>query len=88
MHPFHIHLVNFVVTRRWQLGADGSFTEIAPSALDLDGIGRQDTVAIPSNQIVELLVHYPLGYGGDYVYHCHIVEHEDMCMMSHFHVDA
>lgn len=88
MHPFHIHLVNFIVTRRWQLGDDGSFTEIAPSAIDLDRIGRQDTVAIPSNQIVELLVHYPLGYSGDYVYHCHIVEHEDMCMMSHFHVDA
>ena len=88
MHPFHIHLVNFIVTRRWQLGDDGSFTEVAPSALDLDGIGRQDTVAIPSNQIVELLVHYPLGYSGDYAYHCHILEHEDMCMMSHFHVDA
>ena len=88
MHPFHIHLVNFVVTRRWQLADDGSFVEVPPSAIDIDGIGRQDTVAIPSNQIVELLVHYPLGYSGDYVYHCHILEHEDMCMMSHFHVDA
>jgi FtsP/CotA-like multicopper oxidase with cupredoxin domain len=88
MHPFHIHLVNFVVTRRWQLADDGSFVEVAPSAIDVDGIGRQDTVAIPSNQIVELLVHYPLGYSGDFVYHCHILEHEDMCMMSHFHVDT
>ena len=88
MHPFHIHLVNFIVTRRWQLGDDGSFSEIAASALDLDGIGRQDTVTIPSNQIVELLVYYPVGYSGDYAYHCHILEHEDMCMMSHFRVDS
>jgi len=88
MHPFHIHLVNFIVTRRWQLGDDGSFAEAALSPLDIDLIGRQDTVTIPSNQIVELLVYYPLGYSGDYAYHCHILEHEDMCMMSHFHVDA
>lgn len=88
MHPFHIHLVNFIVTRRWQLEDDGSFSEVAPSLLDLDGVGRQDTVAIPSNQLFELLVHYPLGYSGDYAYHCHILEHEDNCMMSHFHLDA
>ena len=88
MHPFHIHLVNFIATRRWQLGDDGSFSETELSPLDIDLIGRQDTVTIPSNQIVELLVHYPLGYSGDYAYHCHILEHEDNCMMSHFRVDA
>jgi FtsP/CotA-like multicopper oxidase with cupredoxin domain len=88
MHPFHIHLVNFVVLRRWQLDDSGSFAPLAPSTLDLDLIARQDTVTIPSNQIVELLVHYPLGYAGDFAYHCHILEHEDNCMMLHFHVDA
>jgi FtsP/CotA-like multicopper oxidase with cupredoxin domain len=88
MHPFHIHLVNFVVLRRWQLDDSGAFTPVAPSDLGLDRIARQDTVAIPSNQLVELLVHYPLGYTGDFAYHCHILEHEDNCMMSHFHVDA
>lgn len=88
MHPFHVHLVNFIVTRRWQLddAAVGGFGLLPNSALDLDGIARQDTVLIPSNQIVELLVHFPVGYRGDYVYHCHILEHEDMCMMSHFQV--
>ena len=89
MHPFHIHLVNFVVTRRWHLDDSerGSFVPLPPSSLDLDGIARQDTVTIPSNQIFELLVHIPSGYSGNYVYHCHLLEHEDMCMMSHFHVD-
>ena len=89
MHPFHVHLVNFVVTRRWHLddSARGSFVPLPPSSLDLDGIARQDTATIPSNQIFELLVHIPAGYSGDYVYHCHLLEHEDMCMMSHFHVD-
>jgi FtsP/CotA-like multicopper oxidase with cupredoxin domain len=90
MHPLHIHLVNFVVTRRWQLGNGpvGAFTELAPSELGLDRIARQDTVMIPSGQIVELLVWFPPGYTGDYTYHCHLVEHEDKCMMSHFTVQA
>lgn len=90
MHPLHIHLVNFVVTRRWQLGDGpvGAFTELAPSDLGLDRIARQDTVMIPSGQLVELLVWFPPGYTGDYTYHCHLVEHEDKCMMSHFTVQA
>jgi FtsP/CotA-like multicopper oxidase with cupredoxin domain len=88
MHPFHIHLVNFIALRRWELDDSGSFVPVPPSDLLVDRIGRQDTVAISSNQIVELLVHYPLGYSGDFAYHCHILEHEDNCMMSHYHVDA
>jgi FtsP/CotA-like multicopper oxidase with cupredoxin domain len=88
MHPFHIHLVNFIVLRRWALDDSGAFAPVALSELNLDRIGRQDTVMIPSNGLVELLVHYPAGYTGDFAYHCHILEHEDNCMMSHFHVDA
>jgi FtsP/CotA-like multicopper oxidase with cupredoxin domain len=89
MHPFHIHLVNFVVTRRWQLDDDqatGSLIELSPGSLDLDLVARQDTVMIPSGQLVELLVHYPVGFSGDYAYHCHLLEHEDKCMMSHFNL--
>jgi FtsP/CotA-like multicopper oxidase with cupredoxin domain len=86
MHPFHVHLVNFVVTRRWQLtdGAEGRFQPAPADALD--SIARQDTVLIPSGQLVELLVYYPPGYRGDFAFHCHLLEHEDMCMMSHFNV--
>jgi FtsP/CotA-like multicopper oxidase with cupredoxin domain len=88
LHPFHIHLVNFVVLRRWTLDDNAQFVPIATSDLALDLIARQDTVQIPSNEMVELLVHYPAGYTGDYAYHCHILEHEDKCMMSHFHLEA
>jgi FtsP/CotA-like multicopper oxidase with cupredoxin domain len=87
MHPFHIHLVSFVVTRRWQL-AGGAFIPLTLTDLNLDAIARQDTVMIPSNQVVELLVYYPPGFSGDYVYHCHLLEHEDKCMMSSFKLTA
>jgi hypothetical protein len=87
MHPFHIHLVNFVVTRRWNLDATGAFVETtANDGVNIDAVSRQDTVLIPSNQIVELLLYFPPGYTGKYAFHCHLLEHEDMCMMSHFEV--
>jgi FtsP/CotA-like multicopper oxidase with cupredoxin domain len=96
MHPFHMHLVNFVVTRRWKLNANGAFDEMIGSGatpgtiperpLDFDRKSRHDTVRVQSNEILELLVYFPPGYTGDYVYHCHLVEHEDMGMMLHFNV--
>ncbi|MBK6852964.1 MAG: multicopper oxidase domain-containing protein [Burkholderiales bacterium] len=89
MHPFHIHLVNGVVTRRWDLDpTTGTFVLADSRAPDIDGVARQDTVLIPSNQIIELVVYFPPGYSGQYAYHCHLLEHEDMCMMSHFEVAA
>jgi FtsP/CotA-like multicopper oxidase with cupredoxin domain len=86
MHPFHIHLVNFTVQRRWTLNQEGTYELSIPRPLDFDGTSRHDTVRVQSNELVELLVYFPLGYTGDYVYHCHLVEHEDMGMMLHFTV--
>ena len=90
MHPFHIHMVNVVATRRWALDGTpgGGFIELIPSDADLNNVARQDTVLVPSGQLVELLVYYPPEVSGDYTFHCHLLEHEDFCMMSHFHVVA
>ncbi len=88
MHPFHMHVVNFVTQRRWRLNpATGGFDETTGARpLDLDRIARHDTVRVESNELLELLVFFPPGYTGRYPYHCHLVEHEDMGMMSHFEV--
>jgi FtsP/CotA-like multicopper oxidase with cupredoxin domain len=89
MHPYHMHLVDFVVTRRWRLDETGAFAEITGQRrLDLDRIARHDTVRVQSNELVELLVYFPPGYVGRYPYHCHLVEHEDMGMMLHYEVVA
>jgi len=95
MHPFHMHLVNFVVARRWALqlpppGGDDKcvFVPVTDRPLDFDGVVRHDTVRINSNELLELLVYFPEGYAGEYPYHCHIVEHEDMGMMLSFTVEA
>ena len=87
MHPFHLHLVNFVVLRRWKLSDTNVFEDkTGGRPLDFDGVARHDTVRIQSNELLELLVHFPAGYRGHYPYHCHLVEHEDMGMMLHFDV--
>jgi hypothetical protein len=95
MHPFHMHLVNFVVQRRWKLDGgvfkemvgDGTIAGTLPERpLDFDRTSRHDTVRVQSNELLELLVYFPPGHTGDYVYHCHLVEHEDMGMMLHFNV--
>lgn len=85
MHPFHIHLVNFVVKNRFVLNAQNAFVQNTPKN-SFDNQARHDTVRIQSNELLELLVYFPPGYVGKYPYHCHLVEHEDMGMMLHFSV--
>ncbi len=66
MHPFHMHLVNFVVTRRWRLRPGANL--FAPTdglrRDDFDKLCRHDTVRVQSNELLELLVFFPPGYTG------------------------
>jgi FtsP/CotA-like multicopper oxidase with cupredoxin domain len=72
-HPFHMHGVHFEVVQR-----DGR----APGPLD---IGRRDTVLVDAP--VELLVHFTRPAPTvPFMYHCHILEHEDAGMMGQFTV--
>jgi blue copper oxidase len=72
-HPFHVHGVHFEV-----IGRDGG----APAAEDA---GMKDTVRIDGT--VRLLVRFTQPtLGRPYMYHCHILEHEDMGMMGQFTV--
>ncbi|QFY44288.1 multicopper oxidase domain-containing protein [Candidatus Methylospira mobilis] len=86
MHPFHMHLVNFVVQRRFVLNPTSNGFVPVSHANTFDNEARHDTVRIQSNELLELLVYFPPGYSGRYPYHCHLVEHEDMGMMLHFEV--
>jgi FtsP/CotA-like multicopper oxidase with cupredoxin domain len=73
-HPFHIHGVHFQVIGR---GAGG------PGP---DDAGLKDTVRV--NEPVRLLVRFTQPTRGrPYMYHCHILEHEDMGMMGQFTVE-
>jgi spore coat protein A, manganese oxidase len=68
-HPFHKHLVEFNV-----LDVNG----VAPSAIDA---GWKDTVMVPANGKVRIIFKNE-SFKGTYVFHCHILEHEDHRMMA------
>jgi spore coat protein A len=48
--------------------------------VDANELGLKDTVRVNPNEIVELAVRFET-YSGRYMYHCHILEHEDRDMM-------
>jgi len=75
-HNFHIHGAFFQLLTR-----DGG----APRAYET---GLKDTVYLPANSRVEAIVQYSQATvgGAPYMYHCHILEHEDAGMMGQFTV--
>lgn len=72
-HPFHIHGVHFDVLSR-----DGD----EPDLLDQ---GPRDTIVV--KEPVELLIRFDQPASrAPFMYHCHILEHEDEGMMGQFSV--
>ena len=72
-HSVHVHGASFQVQSR--TGGRGA---VYPWER-----GWKDTVLLKNNETVTVLIKFQ-GYAGEYVMHCHILEHEDMGMMSNF----
>ena len=75
-HPFHVHGCSFLI--------DKMEGESAPP----DQRGWKDTVVTDDDDWAEFLVRfdYPASERHPYMYHCHILEHEDRGMMGQFTV--
>jgi FtsP/CotA-like multicopper oxidase with cupredoxin domain len=75
-HPFHIHGCSFLIEK--EAG------EIPPKNKQ----GWKDTVILDDDAWSEILVKFELEASEQYpyMYHCHILEHEDMGMMGQFTV--
>lgn len=73
-HPFHIHAVQFLVLTR-----DG----VAPPLYEQ---GWKDTVRVEPAESVRVITRFngPSDPTLPYMFHCHILEHEDMGMMGQF----
>jgi spore coat protein A len=74
-HPIHLHLVRFQVMSR---EAIPGFEPVAPTVLPTEA-GYKDTVISYPGEITRVRASFDLE--GLYVWHCHIVEHEDNEMM-------
>ena len=94
-HPFHIHVNPFQIVKilKTVSGPDGEskeidVSELAPDDKDLEdmqyrGMKGQfkDTLFIKANYKFILRSHYKK-FEGDFVQHCHILDHEDQGMME------
>ncbi|WP_186577907.1 multicopper oxidase family protein [Aquibacillus kalidii] len=90
-HPMHIHLIQFQLLDRQpfdldRYNKDGQIIYTGPPKPPAaNERGWKDTVAAPSAQITRVIARFG-PYTGDYVWHCHILEHEDYDMMRPFRV--
>jgi spore coat protein A len=90
-HPIHLHLVRFQILDRRPIDALAYQTKKAllftgpaqpPEPFE---VGWKDTVRTDPGAITRIIVPFT-GYAGRYVWHCHILEHEDNEMMRPFEV--
>jgi FtsP/CotA-like multicopper oxidase with cupredoxin domain len=78
-HPMHMHNVQFQVVQR-TVPSTSSYATINQGLVDT---GWKDTVLVwPGERVKVAMTFGP--HTGMYMYHCHILEHEDMTMMRNY----
>ncbi len=91
VHPIHLHMVRFQILDRRKFEAFQYMTEgtlryvddaAAPEANEL---GWKDTARVNSKTVTRIIVPF-VGYPGRFVWHCHILEHEDNEMMRPYEI--
>jgi spore coat protein A len=91
-HPMHLHLVQFQILHRQ------GFDPIAlrkgtikpagpPRPPTAQEAGWKDTAVVLPREMLTILARFE-GFAGRYVFHCHMLEHEDNDMMRPFEVRA
>jgi FtsP/CotA-like multicopper oxidase with cupredoxin domain len=82
-HPLHMHGGQYQVIKRTP--AAGRNSMMAALKQGLTDEGWKDTALIFPGETVQLLMKFP-DYKGLFLYHCHILEHEDLGMMRNYRV--
>lgn len=86
-HPIHLHLVHFEILGRKPFTAE-DFDEEGNYKFKLEDLnpplafedGPKDVVRADPLEVTTIVMHFK-EHTGDYVWHCHILEHEDNDMM-------
>jgi spore coat protein A, manganese oxidase len=92
-HPIHLHLVRFQILDRrafniatyWATG-EVKYTGAVVPPEPVES-GWKDTVRADPGMVTRIIIRFE-GFTGRYVWHCHILEHEDNEMMRPFDVVA
>jgi FtsP/CotA-like multicopper oxidase with cupredoxin domain len=87
-HPIHLHLVDFQVVGREDLTTDAAVTSFKlagnRSGPEIWETGWKDTVVAYPGQVTRIQAKFNIP--GLYVWHCHIIDHEDNEMMRPYAV--
>lgn len=91
-HPIHLHLVQFRVLSRQRFdvhrfvpGDPGSLRLLGPSRPPApEETGPKDTVKAFPGEVTRVVARFDIA--GEYMWHCHILEHEDHEMMRRYEV--
>jgi spore coat protein A len=89
-HPMHLHLVQFQIVQRqgYDTAAfhQGTLKFVGtPRPPAANEAGWKDTAIVNPGEVLTIIVRFE-GYTGRYVFHCHMLEHEDNDMMRPYEV--
>jgi FtsP/CotA-like multicopper oxidase with cupredoxin domain len=84
-HPMHVHNLHFRVVER--SGVTNAAGDAAGLSAGFTDEGLKDVVLVLPGQRVKVLMKFE-DHTGLYLYHCHILEHEDLGMMRNYRVEA
>jgi spore coat protein A, manganese oxidase len=89
-HPMHLHLVQFQILERQGYNVvafqKGNIELVGKVRLPAaNEAGWKDTAVVNPRDVLIILVRFE-GYTGRYVFHCHMLEHEDNDMMRPYEV--
>lgn len=90
-HPIHLHLVRFQLLDRrrldtFQFQSTGKVRYTGPAQLPApEESGWKDTIRADPGMVTRIIIPFER-YSGRYVWHCHILEHEDNEMMRPYEV--
>jgi FtsP/CotA-like multicopper oxidase with cupredoxin domain len=84
-HPMHVHNLQFrVIERSGPAGTEGDAAGLRAGFTDE---GLKDVVLVLPGERVKVLMKFE-DHAGLYLYHCHILEHEDLGMMRNYRVET
>jgi spore coat protein A len=92
-HPIHLHLVRFQILDRrrfdeFAYNTSKTLKYVGPALPpDPNEAGWKDTVRVDPGTVTRIIARFE-GYTGRYVWHCHLLEHEDNEMMRPYEVVA
>ena len=84
-HSTHMHGRSFQILSRANI--NGNAANYAGVSAGFNDTGWKDTIMIWPGKRVRLLVRWSK-FAGDFAYHCHLLEHEDMGMMRTIRIEA